>query len=331
MRVHLVLAITSSLLLLGCDKKKKGSGTQFDIPEMEPPVTQNAPSTLVLATSLFLKTADNSPKICTEPDCPTVAATVQSRLFGKEGSSITKLLDTADGRVVEIELRSKDQKVACMEEASKEVTSEFGGAHSFKANLNCYSPYSGPGSTSGGQLLFGKSTDNAYYIVDRYKEAENNVRTFWSKQDKDENVEVWSASYDSVNNNGVVLSHLTSNLSTNIIEFAVAGMGGDGGVDFMCGSQLKMNKSYIYISGKVAAPSTTESKTCDDVASVTYCLNTTDFSESDASNCTSAKLNSFEQKQISPSDITESTFVKVVEIDYSKTVTEFTSAEPEEE
>jgi len=181
-------------------------------------------------------------------------------------------------------------------------------------------------------MLFGKTEENVYFVGDRYYESDTNARTMWTTQDESENVELWQASFDDANDNGSVLTPLKSTKATGVVEFTRAGVGSvSGGVDFMCGSQIRLNSSYSYIDGKVAAPSTTSSKSCADVASVTYSLNTTDFSEESAATCVTAGLTTFELTAIATSDIDTSMFFSKTNINHTSEVSAYSTLPLEEE
>jgi len=330
MKLTLTLTLTLAAFLgASCGDKDvtKRNQTDIDIPEMGAPISANAPSGLKLIAT------DNSPQICSSDSCPTVAATVKSRLFASDGGSIIQLVAAADGRIEELKTRSAGSNVPCFEETGVEKTITYSASHSFSYTPKCYDNYEGTsGVADAGQMLFGKTDTNVYFVGDRYYESDTNVRTMWATQDEDENVELWHASFDEVNDNGSVLTHLKSTKATGVVEFTRAGVGSvSGGVDFMCGSQIRLNSSYVYISGQIAAPSTTSSKSCSDVASVTYCLNTTDFSEESESKCVTAGLTTFELTAITTSDIDTSTFFSKTNINHSSEISAYSTLPLEEE
>jgi hypothetical protein len=317
--------VSFALVIFSCGMQEKDDPTDLDVPTMEPPVAKNKPSGFSL-----LAITDSSPKICDSSSCPTVASTIENRLFMYEGYSISNILKMADSRLNELKQRSADQKVPCFETDSTDLSFTPVTGYTVTVHGNCYDNYSGPSGNDAGQIMFGKNGDT-FYVADRYNDNSTSARSFWASQDASENVEVWVMGYDTANGNGTGFSHLLSK-GTGTIEFTTAGgvSTGNTGLDLICGTQVKLNTSYIYVTGQIAAPSTTTTKTCASVSDVTYCLSTADFSEADSSNCTDAGLTSFDLTKIGTDTIEDSSWFSSSNFDYSSKIEPF-SASPIDE
>lgn len=342
--MRILLIAIGFIALFACSESDSKKATTMSVPEMEPPVTANTPSSL---TSLSLALNDSSPKICPDqdaPDCPTIAATVKGRLFG-EGSGIVNLLDAMDGRITELEQRSAGSYVACMADEEDNLktgtqsTFTFNpevSTHSVEVYTNCHDTYTGPSAEgeSAGQMVFGRDDSDTYYIVDRYKNGDN-VRTMWGSQTQAEYVDAWGMNYGidpAQNIASAILSHIISS-PDGYVEFAIAAAtDNNSGVDMVCGTQVKYNTEYLYITGKVAAPSTTGGTGCSAVPEVSYCLDVANnFQEAEASSCESAGLTTFTIDAISPSDIDADNWATTANVDYSDRAEQFTSESIESE
>lgn len=262
------LFLISPILFSGCGDETEG--TSLGVPAVRP-VVQNSVSSALLTGSSFSLTGNIlnlvdinfSPRSLSDEtivtSCDTNAADgdecsnyldpseeallmrclVKRRLFCAGPTEVLTLLDTVDGRMTEIDNRSKESTRSCLTATPVDKTSllAFPNSETLEQHYQCLDSLSGSGG-----LAFGKK-DSIWYVREYLSsQANRNGQVFKISSASEVEGYIGLGSGDATFSQSTVLMHLKANRDSKIFEMTMGGVG----VGF-CSLHLRSSADFIFI------------------------------------------------------------------------------------
>jgi hypothetical protein len=268
---------------LACGKKDDGKSNPFDAPAMKPPVENQSPTGFKAAAISLSADAG--------------LAEIKSRFYGDGPTDFVDRLTKVDSRIAEFESRASGEDVGkCVtEEPQLWDLKDIPGVGSFPMYFSCYDR---PSQSQGTSLsvYFGKK-DGYWYVAELSKnEFGNEPPTIGVLAKVNEaGTETTVVQLSIETNFTTSVFHVYANDSTKVFEMANASNrtssnGTGSGANYTgvgCGVRLKANANFVYGVGKFT------SENCGSATTSTVCAKASDLTNTNASDCTGADLDSF--------------------------------------
>ena len=273
---------------------------------------------------------DNSLKVGSEDSCPSIASILQSHLSIDSEDNLMHHFAQSEVRGQELETRIKDHYVPCLESPSTLTATNITDDLTISANLNCYLNFPNATNTIAQyeQFSLGKTSEGNIYTVNRIGSQALLVRSFWLEKTQNHAIDGWQAKNASLTAKGQQLSHLSTNIGSNTLEYTTIGQSQFTEQNYLaCGVHLKSNSDYLYITGKLSRldtdTCTSLATSCDSASTVSYCLNSATLESTEQSLCDTAGLTDFSIPTLDITALENPDFSDNILVDFAETLPRF--------